>query len=57
MCLKAKKNLLTLGWPADLVFLETWNFNVKLGKVRKFYLRETSIVKVFSKFIQVMNKN
>ena len=30
---------------------------VKLGKVREFYLRETNIVEIFSKFIQVVNKN
>ena len=33
------------------------NFYMKLGKIRKFYLCETNIDKVFSRFIQVMNKN
>ena len=33
------------------------NFNVKLGKVREFYLCETNIAEVFSNFIQVVNKN
>ena len=33
------------------------NFNAKLGKVREFYLREMNLAKVFSRFIQVVNKN
>ena len=31
--------------------------NAKLGKVREFYLCETSIAEASSKFIQVVNKN
>ena len=33
------------------------NFNAKLRKVREFYMRETNIVEISSKFIQVVNKN
>ena len=33
------------------------NFNMKLGKVREFYLPKMYIPKIFSKFIQVVNKN
>ena len=38
-------------------FEKSGNFSAKLGKVREFYLCETNIAEVFSKFIQVVNKN
>ena len=32
-------------------------FNAKFWKVMEFYLRETNIAEVFSRYIQVVNKN
>ena len=38
-------------------FRKSETFNMKLGKVREFYLHETNIAEVFSRFIQMVNKN
>ena len=42
-----------ISWNSE----KSGNFNAKLGKVKEFYLRETNIAEVSSKFIQVVNKN
>ena len=49
-------------WKPEKVreFCGTWKMSgnfLKLGKVREFYLHKMNIVEVFSKFIQVVNKN
>ena len=55
---KSQGNLWNLEKSGKFVKLgKVREFNTKLGKVGKFYLCETNIAEVSSKFIQVVNKN